>query len=103
MHPITTNTEQRDDSTDTAGASNAAVLNLGDLRAAVDLFVETSGTATLTVEVSATGAFNGEEHEADSLSVDSTTAFEQYEFAYQYVRAYTDANLTELELVSRGL
>lgn len=103
MHPLTTAAEQINDSTDTAGEANAAVLNLEEVRSDVDLFVETSGTATLTVEVSATGEFTGEEHEADSASVDSTTDFRQYGLAYQYVRAYTDANLTELELVSRGV
>jgi hypothetical protein len=103
MHPLTTAAEQIDASTTDTGASNAAVLNLEEVRSDVDVVTDVSGSATLTIEVSATGEFSGEEHEADTVSLNAGVDFRQYDFAYQHIRGYVDANLTELELVARGV
>lgn len=96
---------QVDDRTTATGAANAASLDLGDVRTNVDIFIDVTGTSNPVVEVSPTGAFAGEEHalpDVPSYSSDTTDLI-QYDLAYQYVRVYTDANLTELEIVGRGL
>lgn len=104
VHPLTTAAEQDTDSTTTAGAANAAQIDLGDVSTKVDVFVDVSGAATLTVEVSPTGAFGGEEKQASTTDYGSaSTDFQQFDFAYEYVRAYVDANLNDLEVVGRGV
>lgn len=101
MDPITTASEQRADTTTSAGQANAAAVNLGDLRTNADVFVDVSGAATLTVEVSTDGQTW---READSVDYASAaTDLQQYHFAYQHVRAYVDANANAVEVVGRGL
>jgi hypothetical protein len=93
---------QVSDSTTTA--TNYATIDLGATRTAVGIVADVSGSATLTIEVSSSGSFAGEEHAVDSLSYSSaSTNLEQYDFAYQHVRASVNQNLTELEIVGRGI
>lgn len=94
------NTGQVSDATATAGSSNAASVDLGTQRTNVDVFVDVSGAATLTVEVSTDGSTW---READSQTYDTESDLQQYHFAYQHVRAYVDANATTVEVVGRGL
>jgi hypothetical protein len=87
--------------TQTAGEYTGAV-DLDD-SGRVDVAVDVSGAATLTVEFSATGDFTGEEF---TVTVDydaATEIIEQFDPAHKYVRAQVDANLTNLEVVSRGV
>lgn len=95
-------TGQVQDSTTTAG--NNVSLDLGDLRDSVDVIADVSGSATLTISVSTTGDFSGEQH--DVLTIDYTSSgvnLEQFDFAYQHIQASVDSNLNELEIVSRGI
>lgn len=100
--PIDTNdASQIHDDTTTAG--NNVSLDLGDLRNAVDILADVNGSATLTVSVSNTGDFSGEEHSFTIDYSNSGTNLEQFEFAYQHIQASVNQNLNELEIVSRGL
>lgn len=104
MHPLTTEARQINASTTDAGAANAAALDLERVRKAVDLATNVTDVSTVTVEVSTTGDFAGEEKEADTLNYNAAeTDFQQYDIAYQHVRAYADGNVSEIELVSRGV
>lgn len=95
-------TEQVADSTATAG--NWVTLDLGDHRTGVDIAVDTSGAATLTVEVSTTGEFAGEEIQADTVDYSSAaTSLEQFQYRHRYVRAQVGSSLNSLEIVSRGI
>jgi len=91
------------DSSTTTGTVGAVSLETGKLRSDVDLWIDVSGSATLTVEVSTTGDFDGEEHEVLTEGFDTETDLRQFDFAYPYVRAYVDANLNELEIVASGV
>lgn len=92
---------QVSDSTTGTGSGNAAAVDLGDYRTNVDVFVDVSGAADLTVEVSTDGSTW---READSVSYGSeSTDLQQYHLAYQHVRAYVSANNTVVEVVGRGL
>lgn len=101
MHPLTNESAQVSASTSSAGSSNAAQIDLGSVSTEVDVFVDTSGAADLTVEVSTDGSTW---READTNSYGSdTTDFRQYDIAYQHVRAYLSANTTTVEVVGRGI
>jgi hypothetical protein len=91
-------------SSSTTTAGNYATVDLGDTRTSVGIVADVSGSATLDIEVSQDGSFGGEEHTVENISYSSATvALEQFEFAYQHVRAKVDSNLTELEIVGRGI
>lgn len=101
MHPVTTASEAVTDTTDSNGSGNAASVNLGKLKTNVDVFADTSGAATLTVEVSSDGSTW---READSVDLGSaTTDLQQYHFAYPHVRAYLDTATNTVEVVGRGV
>lgn len=101
MRALSVAAEQRSDSTTASGSSNAAVVDLGPVKTNVDVFVDTSGAADLTVEVSTDGSTW---RQADTNSYGSaTTDLRQYDFAYQHVRVYLSANVNTLEVVGRGL
>lgn len=101
MHPLTTASELVSDTTTSNGAANAAQVDLGDLKTNVDVFADTSGAATLTIEVSADGSTW---RQADTVSISSaTTDLQQYHFAYPHVRAYLDTATNTVEVVGRGV
>lgn len=101
MHPVTNASEAVSDSTSENGESNAASVNLGKLKTNVDVFADTSGAATLTVEVSTDGSTW---RQADTVDIGSaTTDFQQYHFAYPHVRAYLDTATNTVEVVGRGV
>lgn len=101
MHPITNQCEQKSATTTGAGSANAAEIDLGRVSTKVDVFVDTSGAADLTVEVSTDGSTW---READTNSYGSaSTDFRQYDIAYEHVRAYLSANVTALEIAGRGI
>jgi len=78
-------------------------LNLGDVRNGIDIAVDTSGAATLTIQVSTTGDFAGEEFQIRTIDYSSAVVeLEQFEFRHQYVRCQVDSNLNDLEMVARG-
>jgi len=98
---ISNDMQLRRSTTTTAG--DGITLALGRTRMLVDAAVETSGPATLTVEVSHSGDFSGEEVEVISTEYDAAIEqIEQFPTAYTYVRATVDQNLTRLSLVSSG-
>jgi hypothetical protein len=68
----------------------------------IDIAVDTSGAATLTVEVSATGEFGGEEFTVTVNYDSATEIIEQFAFAHRYIRAQVDQNLTAVEVVGRA-
>lgn len=104
MHPITTESRQINASTTNAGSANATSLDLERMRKDVDLSVNVSADALVTLEVSTDGSFDGEEKQADTVTYSgSSTDFRQYDIAYQHVRAFANASVNELELVSRGI
>jgi len=87
------------DSTTTADEDIS--LTLGAYRKAVDLFVDVSGTATLTVEARKDG---GTWRELDTVDYPGeTNEIEQYETAFSELRASVDQNLTQLEGSSKGI
>jgi len=88
-------------STDSDGTYTDA-LDLEELRRC-DVAVKTSGAATLTVQFSATGEFSGEEFTVTADYDAATESIEQFDPTHQYVRAKIDQNLTQLEVVGRGL
>lgn len=101
MEKLAVEVAQTSDTTSSAGASNAATINLGDAKTNVDVFVDVSGAADLTVEVSTDGSTW---RQADTVSYGSaSTDFQQYHLAYQHVRAYVSANATTVEVVGRGV
>jgi hypothetical protein len=86
----------------TSAATYTESIDLGN-SPRVDVAVDVSGSATLTVEFSTTGEFSGEEF---SVTVDYDSAdevIEQFDVAHQFVRAKVDSNLTALELIKRGV
>lgn len=89
------------DITTSSGSSNAASLDLGDVRKDLDIYVDTSGAATLTVEVSKDDStwrtFDTVDYGSD------TESMEQYDIAYQYVRAYLDTATNTVEMSSKGV
>lgn len=87
---------------ETAAGTPTDALDLED-SGRVDVAVDTSGAATLTVEFSATGAFGGEEWSVTADYDSATEIIEQFDPAHQYVRASVDSNLNDLEVVKRGV
>ena len=78
-------------------------VDLGTGRQLVDLVVDTAGSAALSIDVSTTGDFTGEESNVQTIGYDSAvTNLEQFDFAVQYIQASVDSNLNELTLISRG-
>lgn len=67
-----------------------------------DVAVDVSGAATLTVEVSATGDFAGEQFDVTVDYSGADEVIEQFGFAHRYIRAQVDANLTALEVIGRA-
>lgn len=101
VHPLTTEATKDTGSTSSDGSSNAAQVDLGRVSRAADVFVNNSGSAQLTVEVSED---NSTWRQADTQTYSSaTTDFKQYEFAYPHVRAFLNASTNTVEVVGRGL
>lgn len=100
--PVDTSDKQQiKDSTTSAGTWIS--LDLGDVKNGVDIAVDTSGAATLTIQVSTTGDFGGEQFEVRTIDYSSAVVnLEQFTFRHQYVRCKADANLNDLEMVARG-
>lgn len=109
----TTQTRSQDGSPD-AGSGSAVSLNLGDLRQNVDAFYDVGTTDDdIIVEVSHNGDFSGEEKEHTRISqsagdVVTGGKLVQVETVYQHIRIYagsgfTNADVNELEIVSRGI
>jgi len=95
-------TTQRSQSTSTA--TNNVSVDLGSISKRVGIVADVSGSATLTIEVSSSGAFAGEEHAVQTVSYSSAGVnLEQFEFAFQFVRARVDQNLNTLEIAARGV
>jgi hypothetical protein len=89
---------------ETDSANDWISLDLGPDRDGVDVIADVSGSATLTVEVSTTGQFNGEEHTPYSIPYSSSGVYlEGFDFRHRYVRVKLDSNVNELEMVSRGV
>jgi hypothetical protein len=81
----------------------AISIPLGSYLTLVDISVDTSGAATLSIAVSDTGEFSGEETTVQTVDYAEAVAnLEQFEFAYPFIQASVDANLNELELIARG-
>lgn len=93
-----------------SGSGSAVSLDLGDFRKDVDAYYDVSSTGgDVFVEVSSDGNFSGEEKTHTQLS-DVQTGGElfQIETVYQHIRLYagsgfSDGNVNELEIVSRGV
>ena len=76
-------------------------LVLGDYRKSVDIWVNTSGEATMTVQVRKAG---GPWRTLDEVSYNAeTTEVEQYDTSYEEIRAKVDTNLNGIEMVSKGV
>ena len=89
--------------TTTAGDPVDIVLGDDAVRQRVDVAVDTSGAATLTVSVSDTGDYEGEEFDVQTIDyTEAITQLEQFDFAYSHVRVSVDSNLNNLEATARG-
>jgi hypothetical protein len=87
----------------TTTAGDDISIPLGSYLTLVDILVDTSGSATLSIDVSNTGEFSGEETTVQTVDYSSgVNQLEQFEFAYPFVQVSVDSNLNELEIVSRG-
>jgi hypothetical protein len=85
------------------GSANAATATLGPLRSSVNVHVDTSGAATLTVEVSPDGGTSWLQFDTVNYS-SATTEVEAYpEVAFADVRAYLDTNRNGVTLASKGV
>jgi hypothetical protein len=90
--------------TDTASGtteSNAAVVDLGSTTKDFDVFYDTSGAATITIEVSKDNATWRQLQQIQPSSADSDIA--QFDTSYRYVRAYIDQNRNALEISAKGV
>lgn len=88
------------DSDSGTGAANAARVTLGSLRRRADIHVDTSGAATLTVEVSVDDQ-NWLKYETVSYS-SATVEVEAFDVAFEYVRAYLDQNRNGITMSAKG-
>lgn len=103
VHPITTAADARAASDSGAGSSNAAGLGLGALRRTINVHVDTSGAATLTIEVYDP---DGEQWlEFDTIDYSSATVQTEIysHVAWPRVRAYLDANRNAVTLGAKGV
>ena len=90
----------RTDTDSAAGSGNAAEVDLGDLRGEASIHYDTSGSATLTVEVSTDGT---NWRELDTHTVGSAdNGIRHYKTAYQHIRAYLNQNRNLVEISARG-
>jgi hypothetical protein len=87
---------------ETAAGSYPTTVDL-ESRSLCDVAVDVTGAATLTVQVSSSGEFDGEEYEVTVDYDSATEIIEQFGFAHRYVRAKVDQNLSSVEVVGRGL
>lgn len=87
------------DTTSSAGASSAAQLQLGKRRSAFDVAYSLTGSATVTIEVSA----DGTTWRTHTVKNDDTDGTLTEDTAFEYVRAYADANLNAIELSGKGV
>lgn len=105
---LVTDTEQITDSTELAGVGNAAQLDLGDVRTKFDISFEVETAGSIPIDVSSDGNDWTEAEIIESASGGESNA-RSFETSYQYVRVYADSNdfndadVTEVEIVSRGL
>jgi len=83
------------------GSGNAAQLDLGPIRSSVDVHVDTSGAATLTVEVSTDGNNWRTYQTVDYGS--GTATVEHFNTASGQIRAYLDSNRNLVEMSAKGL
>lgn len=100
-HPLTSEAEPRSDTTTANGAANAAEIQQSRVSTKVDVFVDTSAAATLTVEVSTDGSTWRQSDTNDYGA--AATDLRQYDLAYPYVRAYLDTATNTVEVVGRGV
>lgn len=83
------------------GGPNAAAVTLGPDRTLLDVHVDTSGSATLTVEVSTDGGGTWLTfHTQDYAS--ATTEVEQFRCAFDDVRAHLDQNRNGVTISAKG-
>lgn len=86
-------------STTTAGTN--VTLLLGDYRKTVNFWVDTSGSATFTVEVRIA---NGTWFQLDQINYSSAVSqVESYTTAFEEVRARVDSSLNNLVGISKGV
>ena len=88
------------ETTTQTGQANAATVTVPDGRTHVELFVDTTGAATLTFETSPDGQ-TFFQRETISISAASTQAFTRQTGASQ-CRVFVDQNLTEATLQAKG-
>lgn len=82
------------------GSANAAEITLGPIRRRVDIHTETSGSATLTVEVSTDGS-TWLEYETISYS-SAIVEVEAFDIAFEYVRAYLNQSRNGITMSAKG-
>lgn len=105
---LVADTEQIVDTTELAGEQNAAELNLGDVRTQFDIHYEVSVAGTIVVELSSDGN-NWKNAEALESASGGESNVRSFDTAFQYARTYADGNdfndgdITEIELVGRGV
>lgn len=101
MHPLENLAETRTDQDSGTGSNNAAELDLQPLRRGVDIHVDTSGDATLTVDVAAEGS---NYRQLDTVSYSGASQeIEQYDIVWDRVRAHLNQNRNLVELSSKGV
>lgn len=87
-------------STTGIGSGNAAQIQMTERESLVDVFVDVSGAATLTVEVSKDGS-NWLSFDSKSYSA-AAEETRQYQTAFEYIRAYVDANITKIVVSAKS-
>lgn len=88
----------------TTAAADPIRLELDRLRRRVDVVVDTTGPATLSVRVSRSGEFAGEETTVREIEyADATTELEAFDFTFSFVEVELNQNVGELTAESRGV
>jgi len=93
--PVVTDTDSG------TGSANAASIQLGSLRKRADIHVDTSGSATLTVEVSTDGSTWLEFETVDYSA--ATVEVEAFDVAFEHVRSYLDQNRNGITMSAKGI
>lgn len=83
------------------GAANAATLTLGNYRQSANIIVDTSGTATLTVEIYVDGVWETFYETTYDSAVGMAEIFPHV--ASDQIRAYLDQNRNDVTIIAKGV
>lgn len=93
--------KQRGDATVENTKANPAIVNLGPIITAVDIFFKADGSnSQMTVEVSTDKA---EWYVFDQQTLSDSSDVFQYDVSWRWIRAWTDQNIGKIEISAKGI